>query len=806
MPEKQICIHAHFYQPPRENPWLEEVETEESAAPYHDWNQRISKECYAPNTAARILGKGGKIAEIANNYEKVSFNFGPTLLSWMERHDPETYQKILEADRASIRTRGGHGNAIAQVYNHSIMPLNSRRDKETQIIWGIKDFEFRFGRKPEGIWFAETAVDDESLAIAAAHGIKFTILSPRQARRVRPIKAGAHWSEVNGNPDPRRPYRYRPDEKHEMALFFYDGDVSHAVAFEGALFDGQRLADMLMARFLPAQQGERQLVHAATDGESYGHHHKFGEMALAAALAALGKRADVALTNYGQYLEANPPQWEADIFQNSSWSCMHGVERWRSDCGCSTGGEAGWNQKWRTPLRAALDGLKEKLDAIYEEGLGAVFLDPWEARNDYIEVNLKRSEDRLKGFFTRHQKFPLSEEQEVTALKYLEMQKMAMRMYTSCGWFFTDISGLESMQILKYAARAIDLAQELALKPLDDEFIAALAPSRSNLKQHGTGADLYRRHIVPLRLNPLRMAAHAIITNSLEAPAAAEKQFYCFRVEMQDSMEESYLESRMAVGVMQIQNSFTLESRKLSYCLLHFGMHDFNCFIRPFFEPADYLATRSELAETFRRRSLPELLRAVEKHFGQTYYTVTALFNDQRRRVMERLITPRLDQFAHAYEELFNDSRALMDFHADINVPIPEEFRIAARYVFEKQLGRLFADTAAVSDHETMGKTMAEAARWGLQLSTISLAAQLAVYLEFHIARACGGRQESAALSVEVMEKAARYGISLDPWRIQNLLYPHYQAWRQASHPSHAQLRASEPFGRLLELFNFPAA
>ncbi|TBR21067.1 MAG: DUF3536 domain-containing protein, partial [Candidatus Nitrosotenuis sp.] len=427
MTGKFICIHAHFYQPPRENPWLEEVETEESAAPFHDWNQRITKECYAPNTAARILGAKGKIAAIANNYEKISFNFGPTLLSWMERHDPETYQKILEADRTSIRTRNGHGNAIAQVYNHSIMPLNSRRDKETQIIWGIKDFEFRFGRKPEGMWFAETAVDAESLAIAAAHGIKYTVLSPRQARRVRPLKGPGvpPWTDVHGNPDTRRPYLFRPDDKHEMALFFYDGDAAHSIAFEGALYNGVGMAEMLLSRFTPDAAKEPQLVHVATDGESYGHHHKFGEMALVAALAALESRPDVGIVNYSQYLDGNPPQWEADIVPNSSWSCMHGVERWRSDCGCNTGGEAGWNQKWRAPLREALNGVKKSVDAIYEEGLGQLFIDPWEARNDYIEVNLKRSDDRIKGFFTRHQKTPLSDEQTVTALKHLEMQKMA---------------------------------------------------------------------------------------------------------------------------------------------------------------------------------------------------------------------------------------------------------------------------------------------------------------------------------------------------------------------------------------------
>ncbi len=806
MAEKFICIHAHFYQPPRENPWLEEVETEESAAPFHDWNQRITKECYAPNTAARILGKGGKIAAIVNNYEKVSFNFGPTLLSWMERHDPDTYHKILEADRTSIRTRNGHGNAIAQVYNHSIMPLNSRRDKETQIIWGIKDFEFRFGRKPEGLWFAETAVDAESLAIAAAHGIKYTILSPRQARRVRPLKGTgtAPWTDVNGNPDTRRSYLYRPDDKHEIALFFYDGDAAHSIAFEGALFDGVKMAEMLLGRFKPEVEKERHLVHVATDGESYGHHHKFGEMALVSALAALEKHADVVITNYGQYLDANPPRWEADIFPDSSWSCLHGVERWKSDCGCNTGGEAGWNQKWRTPLREALNNLKKTVDAVYEEGLGRFLLDQWEARNDYIEVNLKRSEDRIKGFFTRHQKTPLSDEQTVTALKHLEMQKMAMRMFTSCGWFFSDISGIESMQILKYAARAIDLAQELSLKPMEEEFIKILEQAKSNIRKNGTGGDLYRRHIIPMRLNPMRMAAHAIIADSINSPREGLMEVYSYRVEMHDRARETYLESALMTGILDIRNIYTLESRKLTFCLLHFGMHDFNCFIHPFFETADYQATKEEVIQAYRRRSIPELVRTVEKYFGQNYYTVTALFNDQRRRVMEQLIAPHLSQFAETYESLFNANRALMDFHASINVPVPAEFRIAARYVFEKQLGRLFLSTSTSIDHAAMASIISEAARWNLTLDHQGLAENMTAWLEYHVALTCADPEHStASLVAAVMEEAAANGVTLDVRKMQNLLYPHYLAYTAPAHPEYKMLRGIKDFGRVLELFDF---
>ncbi|MCB0636913.1 MAG: DUF3536 domain-containing protein, partial [Lewinella sp.] len=442
--KKYCCIHGHFYQPPRENAWLETIEVQDSAAPYHDWNERINFECYAPNAKARILDDEGYIIGIENNYADISFNFGPTLLSWMEKADPATYEAIIAADKIG-QERYGHGGAIAQVYSHLIMPLANERDKRTQVAWGLRDFERRFGRPATGIWLAETAVDTDTLEILVDFGLAYTILAPRQAKAVK-APGAKEWTELApGTVDPRRPYLCRLPSGRSISLFFYDGHVSQAVAFEGLLNDGRLLADRLVGTL--DESGEVQLGHIATDGESYGHHHPKGEMALAGCLRHLREHEGVTLTNYAAFLEEHPPKWEARIYDNSSWSCVHGVERWRSDCGCNSGGHMGWNQAWRGPLRAALDWLRDELVPIFTERTAPFLVDPWKGRDAYIDVILDRSGDALATFLDHQVKNPLSDDECTTLLRLLEMQRHAVLMYTSCGWFFDEISGLETNQI-----------------------------------------------------------------------------------------------------------------------------------------------------------------------------------------------------------------------------------------------------------------------------------------------------------------------------------------------------------------------
>jgi alpha-amylase/alpha-mannosidase (GH57 family) len=487
--ERCICIHGHFYQPPRENPWTGKIERQQGPEPYHDWNEKIAAECYTPNAQARILDGSGRLYQYVNNYARISFNFGPTLLRWMEKAVPATYQAILAADRAGRRRLSGHGPAIAQAYHHSILPLANSRDRVTEVVWGLRDFEHRFGRRAEGMWLPEAAVDLETLDILAEHGLRFTILSPFQAVRVR-LREGDPGVDVSGGSvDPRQPYRVRLKSGREIVVFFYYAEVAKSVAFERLLYNGESLAARLMAGF--SQDPEPQLVHIATDGETYGHHHQFGEMALAYAVRTIDRSEGYRMTVYGEYLERHPPQWTAEIRENSSWSCAHGVERWRSDCGCQTGSRPGWNQAWRGPLRDSLNWLRDRAAAGFEQAAERLLKDPWAARDDYIEVLLDPSFLGRQRFLDRWQRRELSREEVERVWQLMELQRYSLMMFTSCGWFFSDLAGIETIQILRYAARVVELYEQLVGKSVRAPFLRRLAAARSNLVEEGTGKDIF---------------------------------------------------------------------------------------------------------------------------------------------------------------------------------------------------------------------------------------------------------------------------------------------------------------------------
>ena len=442
--DRYICIHGHFYQPPRENAWLEAIEYQDSAYPYHDWNERINAECYATNASSRIFNDQSQIVEIVNNYNKISFNFGPTLLSWLEQHSNSEYQAILKADKDSQIRFSGHGSAIAQAYNHMIMPLAHHRDKITQIVWGIKDFERRFKRKPEGMWLPETAVDLATLDFMAEYEIKFTVLAPRQAARVKHPN-DPKWHDVSGSHiDTTVPYFINLPSGRKITLFFYNGPISRAVAFEGLLNQGEIFAERLISGFSRGRNSP-QLLHVATDGESYGHHHYRGDMALAYALHYIESNNLAKITNYGEFLEKYPPELEVDIFENTSWSCYHGVERWKSNCGCKSGQHIKWHQRWREPMRNTFDWLRDTLAPVCEEKLQNMLKNLWEARNDYIDVIINRSQESLESFLRLHCVRELDETEKIAVIKLMELQRHTMLMYTSCGWFFDEISGIESV-------------------------------------------------------------------------------------------------------------------------------------------------------------------------------------------------------------------------------------------------------------------------------------------------------------------------------------------------------------------------
>ncbi len=496
-----LVLHGHFYQPPRENPWTGEVEREPGATPFHNWNERIHHECYRANAAAPVFDDRGEVTSVVNNYANISFNFGPTLLNWLGQHHPRTYAQIIKSDRDSSRLRNGHGNAIAQGYNHSILPLCTERDRRTQVRWGVMDFQYRFGRDPESLWLPETAANDETLGTLIEEGLRYVILSPYQAERVRPVNRKKWHSVADGTIDTTVPYRYfhRDRSGRSIAVFFYDGQIAKAIAFDRILDSSKALVD----RFESAAaggDGER-IINVATDGESYGHHHRYGERCLAYALEVEAVRRGFRVTNYGEYLERHPPEMEVELKpgvngEGTAWSCAHGLGRWTRDCSCHAGAPAGWNQTWRAPLRHALDYLRDEAERHFEEDGGRLLRDPWEARDAYIEliVDPRRSPEQfLRRFRTRS----LRQSEQDRAIALLELQRSAMVMYTSCGWFFNDIAGLEAVQVLRYAGRVLNLMDDLGFPSAYPGFLERLAEAKSNQPTYGTGADVFRHHVEP---------------------------------------------------------------------------------------------------------------------------------------------------------------------------------------------------------------------------------------------------------------------------------------------------------------------
>ncbi|MBI5201001.1 MAG: DUF3536 domain-containing protein [Elusimicrobia bacterium] len=663
MKNKYLCIHGHFYQPPRESPWLDEVEEEPSAYPYHDWNERVFHECYGPNTASAVLGAGGAAAELVDNYRWISFNFGPTLLSWLERHQPRAYRAILEADRASADERGGHGNAMAQAYNHAILPLATRRDKVTQVRWGLSDFKHRFGRDAEGLWLAECACDDETLEVLAAEGVRFTVLSPHQAKRVRRAggsdgdcpkglsgSEGSGWRDVNASSlETRHAYRWRSKERpgRHVDIFFYDPQLAQSVAFDGLLHDGAKFAKRL---FEPFSTGDAaQLVQVATDGESYGHHHKFGNMALSFALKRLREDTPVRLTNYAEFLSLFPPPMEAEIHQPSSWSCAHGVRRWTDDCGCSTGGQSGWHQRWRKPLREALDWLAGEADRLYETKARELFRDPWAARDGYIHRLLGERVAATHRFLSAHEARHLKPEEAELALRLGELQRQRLLMYTSCGWFFSEVSGVEGVQILKYAARVVELAAGLG-EDLSAGFEARLAKAPSNDPAYDDAAAAYRKLVLPLRVDLARAAAHFAVLDHFEgAPTAAPH--YAYEVKRHAVRRVEGRGKRLSFSYLQLRHFPTFDHRPFAVVVRHRGRIDVDCWVLPA-TPAEALRFERGLSEAFPALEDPDFRALAERDTGALYFSLDALFTDERRKLVASLIpggTPEQQQLAQRW-------------------------------------------------------------------------------------------------------------------------------------------------------------
>jgi alpha-amylase/alpha-mannosidase (GH57 family) len=769
---RAIVIHGHFYQPPRENPWLESVEVQDSAVPFHDWNERVTAECYAPNTAARRVDDRNRVLDIVNNFEKISFNIGPTLFAWLERHRPEVYAKIIAADRASVEARG-HGNACGQVFNHMIMPLAARRDKVTQVRWGIEDFRARFGREPEGLWLPETAVDNESLEVLAEAGVKFTLLAPHQALRVRPLETDA-WEDVGGGIDPSRAYLWRGPRGLRLAVFFYDGHISRAIAFERLLDRAENLVAWLNAAFSDARAWP-QLVHCATDGETYGHHSRFGEMALAAAVQQIEAEGAAALTNYGAFLAANPPTHEVEIREQTSWSCAHGIERWRSDCGCRTRGD--WHQRWRAPLREALDWLRDQIDPFFEARASAHLKDPWAARDDYAPVLLDKSPKRLETFFAAHARGQLDPAARVEARRLLELERNRLLMYTSCGWFFDEISAIEPVQILRYAAMALQYMNDLGGGRLEDEFVRRLAAAPSNVPGMRDGGEVYRRLVRPTAVNLSRVVTHYAITGRLDE-YPADTRIYAYRVERLDEARETADGTTLAVAHVRVSSDTTGETREMAYALAHFGGHDFSCGVRTWDDQPTYDALKSDLLARCARQSVADLVRGLDEYFPGGLSSLSHLFLDERRRVLANVIRATLERHEETYRKIWEENRKLVHYLRDADAPIPEALAIIARHVLEEQVSiELQSVPNLVAIPDRVVAILDEAKALGLTLDLIGQRFIMQHAVAHALARVGESpSRERVAQATALIEGARRLGIRYGNWATQNRFF---QIWTE---------------------------
>lgn len=764
---KYICIHGHFYQPPRENAWLEVIEMQDSAAPFHDWNERINFECYAPNTAARILDTQQFITKITNNYGHISFNFGATLLSWLEITDPETYQLILDADKKSVERFDGHGSAIAQVYSHLIMPLANQRDKETQIIWGIRDFECRFKRKPEGMWLAETAVDTDSLELLAKHGIHYTILAPRQVKAIRKLEA-TEWKSVNESTiDTRIPYLCRLPSGNSINLFFYDGNIAKGVAFEGLLNNGKNFAARLLGGFV--NDDEPQLVNIATDGESYGHHHRYGEMALADCIHYIEENKLASITNYGAYLEKFPPKFEAQIHENSSWSCVHGVERWRSNCGCNSGGHPGWTQAWRGPLRDTLNWLRDELVPIYEKETVKFVKDVWVARDEYIDIILNRNDRTINEFIKKNSERTLSEEEKITLLRLMEMQRHAILMFTSCGWFFDEISGIETNQILQYANRAIYYANQVGNVDLHDAFIARLANAPSN--SYESGAASYKKNVVPARVDLVRVGMHYAASSLFEEyPEELELFNYTAKSKLFERYEAG--NQKLALGITSVHSKITYSDKHFSFAVLYLGQLNIIGGISLEMDRDDFEKMADDLLLAFRNTDLGSVISLMQSYFGEEKFTVQQLFQDEKRKILQQITDHSLRQVEVEFREIYNDNYQLMSMVAQSNIPVPPAYINAVQFLVNHDL-QAFFNNGSFNTRE-LRRLSSEMKKWNVQLTdeqSLKLTASERIFREvkhLEVGEAQFRRLENLN---NVLESIEQMGIQLNFWKSQNLYF-----------------------------------
>jgi alpha-amylase/alpha-mannosidase (GH57 family) len=750
-----FVVHGHFYQPPRENPWTETVTAEPSAAPFHDWNERITAEAYRPNGWARIVDDRDRVVAIVDNYAHLSFNVGPTLATWLADHEPDVLARMVEGDRQG-------GGAIAQAYNHLILPLATERDVRTQVRWGLADFAHRFGRPAEGMWLPETAVNDDVLRVLAEEGVRFTILAPDQAVAVRPLDQGeGEWTDVSGGAiDTTRTYRWvdPTDPRRTVDLVFYDGGLSHDLAF-GL---GSVTAESLIARI--AQRGG--LTCVATDGETFGHHHHFAERTLAYALPVAAPRAGVRTSGIGACLEESPPAWEARITE-SSWSCGHGVERWRADCGCSTGGTPGADQAWREPLRRALDGLRDHGVEVFESRGAAVLRDPWSARDAYIGLLL--GDRTLESFVDEHVTGNV-----VEALTLLEQQRHALLMYTSCAWFFWDLAGLETVQCLRYAARAMDLLAELGEDPAQGAFLDVLSEGRSNQSGEGDGGEVWRRHVEPARVDADRAVAHLALADLLrDTPPAG--RLACWEVRGVAHRHTRRGSLALCAGTLELVHTRTRRRSRHAYAAAQLGSLEVLGAVRAAEQGDRDARDVDELVDAVERGTpLTTVLALLAERFGPAEFGLEQALPDAADQIVADAAAALEARFEAAFEQLYEAAEPDLAALTTAGYRLSPSLRLPA----ERALGRrLEAEILAQggswdrASYEAALGLVEEAYRHGLRIDVPRARRALEQSFMAAVGRATGDDANAVDAALALLGLADALGVRLALDRAQELLY-----------------------------------
>ena len=713
-----------------------------------------------------------RIVGLINNYSRISFNFGPTLLYWLEKHKPQVYESIINADKESINNFSGHGSAISQVYNHMIMPLASRHDKETQVKWAIYDFQFRFNRFPEGMWLPETAVDIETLEVLAENDVKFTILSPHQALKIRKI-GETEWVDVSDSKiDPRRCYLCNLSSGRSINIFFYDKRTASDIAFGKLLENGEAFAKRLVNSLQGKSGGETWIESVASDGELYGHHHPHGDMTLAYCLYYIVANDIARLTNYSEFLSIHPPRFEVQIVENTSWSCIHGVERWRNDCGDNMG-HPGWNQAWRKPLREAMDWLRDQLVVCFEEQSTQYLIDPWEARNDYIAVILNRSKESLDSFFSKHAKKSLDSAEKRRVLKLLEMQRHAMLMYTSCGWFFDEISGIETVQVIMYAARAMQLAKELFGVDLERHYIRLLEQAPSNIPEFQNGAKIYEFFIKPAIVDLAKISGQNTISELFRQNTPTESAFNdsCFKITPESIERWDDGKFRFILNRSKIFSLITLDEQLFSCAAIWLGDHNVTCGVKVDLTEEAFQTMRQTLVAHFDKGQINEIIVGLSKYFGPNIYSLKNLFRDDQCLILDYIVADGQKKARELYEIVYHDNSAMLRFMKENRLPSPKSLISAAEITLNLKIGALL--DAKDTDLEQLQKLINDSKHLSVTLDSDLLGFKASEKIDFELKQLSNNPENLSILEwvTSLIRIVKQLPIKLNLWQSQNVAF-----------------------------------